>query len=58
MLSDICNRLNNREKIDENILLEHHVYHADYDGMAFIVMEVPCADRRDKPVYVRHSTDA
>ena len=52
MLSDIWNTLNNRQKINANILLEHHVYHADYDGMAFIVMEVPRADRRDKPVYV------
>ena len=52
MLSDIWNTLNNRQKINVNILLAHHVYHADYDGMAFIVMEVPRADRRDKPVYV------
>lgn len=52
MLSDIWNTLNNRQKVNANILLEHHVYHTDYDGMAFVVMEVPRADRRDKPVYV------
>ena len=52
MLSDIWNTLNNRQKINANILLEHHVYHTDYDGMTFIVIEVPRADRRDKPVYV------
>lgn len=51
-LSDIWNTLNNRQKVNANILLEHHVYHTDYDGMAFVVMEVPRADRRDKPVYV------
>ncbi len=52
MLSDIWNTLNNRQKINANILLEHHVYHTDYDGMTFIVIEVPRADRRDKPIYI------
>lgn len=52
MLSDIWNTLNNRQKVSANILLEHHVYNADYAGMHFIVIEVPRADRRDKPVYV------
>ena len=52
MLSDIWNTLNNRQKVNANILLEHHVYYTDYDGMAFVVIEVPRADRRDKPVYV------
>ena len=52
MLSDIWNTLNNRQKINANILLEHHVYHTDYDGMTFIVIEVPRADRREKPIYI------
>ena len=52
MISDIWNTLNNRQKVNTNILLDHHVYHVDYNGMAFIVIEVPRADRRDKPVYV------
>ena len=52
MLSDIWNTLNNRQKIHTNILLEHHVYSLDYEGMHFVVMEVPRADRRDKPVYI------
>lgn len=46
MLSDIWNTLNNRQKININILLEHHVYSVDHDGMHFIVIEVPRADRR------------
>ena len=37
MLSDIWNTLNNRQKVNANILLEHHVYYTDYDGMAFVV---------------------
>ena len=52
MLSDIWNTLNNSQKISINILLEHHVYNLEYNGMHFIIMEVPRADRRDKPVFV------
>ena len=52
MLSDIWNTLNNRQKVNTNVLLDHHVYHTGCKGMTFIVIEVPRADRRDKPVYV------
>lgn len=52
MLSDIWNTLNNRQKISANILLEHHVYVAECDGLEYVVIEVPRADRRDKPIYV------
>lgn len=52
MVSDIWNTLNNRQKISANILLEHHVYPVEYHGVTMIVVEVPRADRRDKPVYV------
>ena len=54
MLSDIWNTLNNRQKVSANILLEHHVYPVDYNGMSFIVIEVPRADRRDKPIFIGH----
>lgn len=33
-------------------MLEHHVYSARHGDMDFIVIEVPRADRRDKPVYI------
>ena len=52
MLSDIWNTLNNKQKVNTNILLDHHVYLTDYGKMTFIVMEVPRADRRDKPIFV------
>ena len=35
MLSDIWNTLNNRQKISANILLEHHVYVAECDGLDY-----------------------
>ena len=52
MLLDIWNTLNTRQKISNNILLEHHVYTIEYDGMNFVVIEVPRAERREKPIYV------
>ena len=52
MLSDIWNTLNNRQKISNNILLEHHVYNIEHEGMNFVVIEVPRAERREKPVFV------
>jgi len=52
MVSDIWNTLNNYQKISNNILLEHHVYCVPYVGKQLVVIEVPRADRRDKPVYV------
>lgn len=52
MLPDIWNTLNNRQKISGNILLEHQVYVTEYEGLKFIVIEVPRADRHDKPVFV------
>ena len=52
MLSDIWNILNNRQKVSANILLEDQVYVLEYDGLNYIVLEVPRADRRDKPIFV------
>lgn len=52
MLSDIWNTLNDKQKISTNILLERHIYKEEYKGMDFVVIEVPRADRHDKPVYV------
>ncbi len=33
-------------------MLDHHVYATNYDGMDFVIIEVPRADRRDRPIYV------
>lgn len=52
MMSNIWNTLNNRQKISANILLDHHIYSIEYENMNFVVIEVPRADRRDKPIYV------
>lgn len=55
MISDIWNMINNPSKVSTNILLEENVYELDFDGNSIIVIEVPRADRRDKPVYINNN---
>lgn len=52
MITNIWNSLNNPQKISNNILLDHHVYSIKYENMNIVVIEVPRADRRDRPVYI------
>ncbi len=52
MVSDVWNTVNNAQKVNVNILLERHVYTQSYDGKDYVVIEVPRANRQDKPVYV------
>lgn len=51
MITNIWNILNNSQKISNNILIDNHVYNILYEGMNIVVIEVPRADRRDKPIY-------
>jgi len=44
--------LNDRNKISRNILLNHHVKVVEYDGKKLLEIQIPAADRHDKPVYV------
>ena len=44
--------VNNREKVSVNILFDRHVYFEKYRGRDVVVIEVPRADRRERPVYV------
>ena len=44
--------LNDRNKISRNILLNHHVKIVEYDGKKLLEIQIPAADRHDKPVYV------
>ena len=52
MLSDIWNTVNNRQKISGNILVERNVYVQKYEGKDYVIIEVPRANRQNKPVYV------
>jgi len=44
--------VNNREKVSVNILFDRHVYSVKCRGRDVIVIEVPRADRQDRPVYI------
>lgn len=51
MTSDIWNTLNNHQTVNTNILLDHNVYTVEYKGKNIVVIEVPRAERKDKPGY-------
>ena len=44
--------INDRNKVSKNILLNHHVKVIEYDGKNILEINVPAADRHDKPVYI------
>ena len=44
--------LNDRNKISKNILLNHHVKVVVYEEKNLLQIDIPAADRHDKPVYV------
>jgi len=44
--------VNNREKVSVNILFDRHVYSVKCRGRDVVVIEIPRADRQDRPVYI------
>ena len=46
--------VNNREKVSVNILFDRHVYSVKCRGRDVVVIEVPRADRRERPVFLGH----
>ena len=53
MIKDIWNGANNPHMASANVLFEEHVYAQAYDGVDLVIVEVPRADRHDKPVFIR-----
>lgn len=51
-IEEIWANLHNRTKTSANILLNHHVYVQEIDTKSVIVIEVPRANRRDKPIFI------
>lgn len=49
-IEEIWANLHNRTKTSANILLNHHVYMQEIEKKSVIVIEVPRANRRDKPI--------
>jgi ATP-dependent DNA helicase RecG len=52
VITDLFNTVNNREKVSINLLEDAHVRRLKMDGKELIVVEVPAADRKQKPVYL------
>jgi len=46
--------LNNRQKVNLNILVERNIYVQKIEEKEIIVIEVPRADRRDKPIFINN----
>ena len=53
-IKTIWDILNDCKKISNNILFEKHIYSQQANGNDVIVIEVPRADRHDKPVYINN----
>ena len=52
IISDIWNTLNNRQKVSSNILINEQIYSIEFQNKTVVVVEVPRAERYDRPVYV------
>ena len=52
MVADIWNAANNPQRVSANVLFNRQVYKADCDGKTLVVMEVPRAERTERPVHV------
>lgn len=47
---DFWSVVNDRNKVSKNILLNHHVAVVEVEGKKLLQIEVPEADRHDKPI--------
>ena len=52
LIKDFWNNVNNTKKVSANILVDRDVYAADFDGKQIVVINVPRAQRYDRPVYI------
>ena len=49
---DFWSTLNDRNKVSKNILLNHHVQVVEVEDKKILKIDIPAADRHDKPVYI------
>jgi len=54
LLTEFWNTVNNPQKVSVNLLSEKHVRIVDVDGRRVISIEVPRAERVDKPIYLNN----
>lgn len=55
-LNGLWNGLNNTEKVSANLLTDSDVVITDVDGKELIVIRVPRADRKDRPLFINGNT--
>lgn len=51
-INNLWNTINNREKVSSNLLRDESVSTLVVDGMSVILVDVPRAERRDRPVFI------
>ena len=54
LVTDFWNTANNNSKLSLNILSDRNVQIAEADGKRVVIIEIPRADRSDKPVYINN----
>ncbi len=52
MVADIWNAANNPQRVSANVLFNRQVYKVNCKGKALVVVEVPRAERTERPVHV------
>ena len=52
LVADIWNAANNPKRVSANVLFNRQVYKAEFKGKALVVVEVPRAERTERPVHV------
>ena len=52
MIADIWNAVNNPQRVSANVLFNHQVYKVKCGSKVVVVVEVPRAERTERPVYV------
>jgi len=50
--TELFNNLNNRQKVSFNLLSDAHIREQEIDGKTILIVEVPRAQRKHRPVYL------
>ena len=58
VVKELWDLLHNRNKVSANLLTDEDVRIEDYDGLKYIVVNVPRADRHQRPVYINGDIDS
>ncbi|MBY4620839.1 hypothetical protein K6M47_11395 [Enterobacter hormaechei] len=55
MKTDLFNTLNNPQKVSCNLLNDNDVYAEEVDGKNILFIEIPQANRKQRPVYINNN---